>query len=85
MSASPHRTVDAMGTRCPQPVHMARDAIAGMQVGQVLRVIADDPVVFLDLPDWCADHGHEVISMEQRRDVITAIIRVARTPGRSVA
>ena len=76
MSHRPHRSVDALGARCPEVVDMARDAVAAMQAGQVLEVVADDPVVFLDLPDWCAQAGHAVLSMEQRRDVITTLIRV---------
>ena len=76
MSAGAHRSVDARGERCPVPVHMARDAAAGMRPGEVLEVLADDAMVFLDLPDWCAEAGHEVVSMEQRRDVITTLIRV---------
>ena len=76
MSAAPHRTVDARGTRCPEPMRMAGEAMASMTAGQVIEVIADDPMVFLDLPDWCALHGHHVLSMEQRRDVITTHVRV---------
>lgn len=71
------RRVDARGTRCPEPMRMAEEAALGMRPGEVLEVLADDAMVFLDLPDWCADAGHEVVSMEQRRDVITTLIRVA--------
>lgn len=56
---------------------MVRDAIGDMRPGQVLEVVADDPVIFLDLPDWCSSRHHRVMSMEQRRDVITTLIRVA--------
>jgi len=77
VTAPPHRTVDARGTRCPVPMEMAADAMAGMRSGEVIEVVADDPMVFLDLPDWCALHGHDVLSMEQRRDVITTLIGVA--------
>lgn len=76
MSHAPDRHVDALGTWCPVPVTMAREAIARMAPGQVLEVLADDPMVFLDLPAWCHDAGHEVLSMEQRRDIITTLIRV---------
>lgn len=80
MSApTPHRSIDALGTWCPVPVTMAREAIASMDPGQVLEVVADDPMVFLDLPAWCHDAGHEVLSMEQRRDIITTLIRVSDT------
>lgn len=76
MSAPPDRSVDALGTWCPVPVTMAREAITRMASGEVLQVLADDPMVFLDLPAWCHDAGHEVLSMEQRRDIITSLIRV---------
>ncbi len=76
MSAPPDRSVDALGTWCPVPVTMARETIARMAPGEVLEVLADDPMVFLDLPAWCHDAGHEVLSMEQRRDIITSLIRV---------
>lgn len=83
MSGEPGRRVDARGTRCPEPMRMAAEAITGMRRDEVLAVLADDAMVFLDLPDWCARAGHEVLSMEQRRDVITTLIRVASR--RSVA
>ncbi len=83
MSNAPTRSVDALGTWCPVPLSMAREAAAHMRPGEVLELLADDPMVFLDIPAWCHDHGHEVLSMDQRRDVITTQIRVARDPGLS--
>jgi tRNA 2-thiouridine synthesizing protein A len=81
MSDAPARSVDALGTWCPVPLSMARDAASGLRPGDVLEVLADDPMVFLDIPAWCHDAGHEVLSMEQRRDIITTRIRVAHARG----
>jgi tRNA 2-thiouridine synthesizing protein A len=81
MSDTPAASVDALGTWCPVPLSMARDAVAGMRPGDVLEVLADDPMVFLDIPAWCHDDGHEVLSMDQRRDIITTRIRVAGKRG----
>ncbi len=78
MTGAPDRTVDALGTWCPVPVSMVRRALTRMSPGEVLELLADDPMVFLDVPAWCHDAGHEVLSMEQRRDVITTRIRVGR-------
>ncbi|MGB1627342.1 MAG: sulfurtransferase TusA family protein, partial [Miltoncostaeaceae bacterium] len=47
---APARRVDALGTWCPVPVTLAREAIRRMEAGEVLEVLADDPMVFLDLP-----------------------------------
>ncbi len=81
MSDAPARSVDALGTWCPVPLSMARDAVSGMNAGDVLELLADDPMVFLDIPAWCHDSGHEVLSMDQRRDIITTRIRVAGQRG----
>jgi tRNA 2-thiouridine synthesizing protein A len=75
--SEPARRVDALGTWCPVPVTLARAAAAGLHAGDVLEVLADDPMVFLDLPAWCHDAGHEVLAMDQRRDIITTRIRIA--------
>lgn len=83
MSDAPARHVDALGTWCPVPLAMSREAVARMRPGDVLELLADDPMVFLDIPAWCHDAGHEVLSMDQRRDIITTRIRVAAPDGLS--
>ncbi|MEN9428274.1 MAG: hypothetical protein RLZZ220_2623, partial [Pseudomonadota bacterium] len=37
------KEVDARGLNCPLPILRAKKALAEMQAGQVLRVIATDP------------------------------------------
>ncbi|MSO44837.1 MAG: sulfurtransferase TusA family protein [Thermoleophilia bacterium] len=76
MTGRADRVVDALGTWCPVPVTMAQRATREMRPGQVLHVLADDPMVFLDLPAWCHDQGHEVLQMDQERHIIRTRIRV---------
>ena len=56
---TPDREVDARGLICPLPVLRARKVLLGMQPGEVLRVLATDPMAALDLPHFCAEVGHE--------------------------
>lgn len=56
---TPDREVDARGLRCPLPVLRAAKALREMRAGEVLRVLADDPMAAIDLPHHCAEAGHE--------------------------
>ena len=56
--------LDALGLLCPLPVLKARKRLQGMQSGQVLRVIADDPAAIVDVPHFCAEAGHTLLSQD---------------------
>jgi TusA-related sulfurtransferase len=32
-----------------------------MEPGRILEVVADDPVVLVDLPNWCSGCGHDYL------------------------
>ncbi|MGB3316397.1 MAG: sulfurtransferase TusA family protein [Albidovulum sp.] len=54
--------IDATGLLCPLPVLKARKRLSGMAQGAVLRLIATDPAAVIDVPHFCAEAGHELIS-----------------------
>lgn len=53
--------IDATGLLCPLPVLKARKRLAGMESGQVLRLLADDPAAIVDVPHYCTESGHEFL------------------------
>jgi tRNA 2-thiouridine synthesizing protein A len=53
--------VDARGRLCPLPVLRAEAALAGLEPGQVVEILADDEDALLDVPAWCARQGHEYL------------------------
>ena len=58
------------------PVLRARDRLAGLAPGALLTLIADDPLVTLDVPAFCAREGHEVVaSREEPAGVFALTIR----------
>jgi tRNA 2-thiouridine synthesizing protein A len=57
--------LDARGLRCPLPVLRARERLAGLRPGTVLELLADDPLVTLDVPAFCAREGHEVLATRE--------------------
>ncbi len=70
------KELDARRLLCPLPVIRAQDAIAGMQAGERLRVVATDPGVKNDIPAWCRINGHRVETMEEQDEEILITIEV---------
>lgn len=71
------RTIDALGTWCPVPVSLLRRAAMQAARGDIIVVLADDPLVKVDIPAWCHDQGHEVIAVEDDAGVITTRVRIS--------
>jgi tRNA 2-thiouridine synthesizing protein A len=45
--------LDCLGQRCPLPVIALAKRIRTADMGEVLRVLADDPAAANDIPAWC--------------------------------
>ena len=61
---SPDHTLDAQGLRCPEPVMMVRKTVRGMQAGETLLIVADDPATTRDIPGFCTFMEHELGAKE---------------------
>ena len=57
--------IDATGLSCPLPVLKARKRLSQMQAGQVLRLLASDPMAVVDVPHFCNEAGHEFQGMAE--------------------
>ncbi len=68
-------TLDALGLLCPLPVLKARKRMTTMASGQVLRMLADDPAAVVDVPHFCAEAGHTLVSQSDDDGVLTFEIR----------
>ena len=60
----PDLEIDATGLLCPLPVLRARKALAALPPGALLRVLADDPAARIDLPHFCTEGGHVLVTEE---------------------
>lgn len=54
--------LDARGLLCPLPVLKARKRLQSLPPGALLRVTADDPAAVVDMPHFCAEAGHALVS-----------------------
>jgi tRNA 2-thiouridine synthesizing protein A len=72
----PEILLDLSGLLCPLPVLKARKRLAAMSSGQVMKVIATDPMSAIDMPHFCSEQGHTLI--DQRQDAAAFIFRIRR-------
>lgn len=56
------KELDARGLNCPLPILRAKKALAEMQPGQVLRIIATDPGSVKDFAAFAKQTGNELLS-----------------------
>lgn len=54
--------LDATGLLCPLPVLKARKRLKGLASGAILRVRVDDPAARVDIPHFCTEQGHTLLS-----------------------
>ena len=69
--------LDATGLLCPLPVLKARKRLQALASGTELTVLADDPAAIVDVPQFCAEVGHALVSSDVEGSVQTYIIRKA--------
>ncbi|MBW4708144.1 sulfurtransferase TusA family protein [Roseobacter sp. YSTF-M11] len=69
--------LDATGLLCPLPVLKARKRLQALASGETLTVTADDPAAVIDVPHFCAEAGHVLVSLNDDGPVQTYVIRKA--------
>ena len=73
-------TLDARGLICPLPVLKARKRLGALGPGEVLRLLADDPAALIDVPHYCAEAGHALLSIEETAQGRVYLIRKGAPP-----
>ncbi|RRQ22312.1 sulfurtransferase TusA family protein [Thiohalobacter thiocyanaticus] len=67
--------LDARGLNCPLPIVRAKKAIAPMQTGQVLKIVATDPGSVKDFDAFCKQTGNELVSSSEGNGEYEFLIR----------
>lgn len=63
--------VDVRGLKCPLPVLKAAKRIAPLPSGARFTILATDPLASIDVPHFCTEAGHRLVS----RSVSGAVLR----------
>jgi TusA-related sulfurtransferase len=71
----PDAELDCVGLYCPMPIAMTKEEIEKIEVGQVLKVEADDPAAEEDIKRWAKRAGHKIMKFEKEGTVLTFYIQ----------
>ena len=65
MDITPNQVLDASGLACPMPIIKTKKAVDGMNVGEILKLVATDPGSVSDVAAWTGKTGHELLGHEE--------------------
>jgi TusA-related sulfurtransferase len=68
-------TLDCVGLYCPMPIAQTAKKIKELKPGQVLEVLADDPGIKQDMPNWCKTTGNEFLGIEEEKGIYRVFVR----------
>jgi tRNA 2-thiouridine synthesizing protein A len=69
--------LDASGLNCPLPILRAKKTLAGLEGGQVLRVVATDPGSVKDFEAFAKQTGNELLESGEEGGKFVFLIKKA--------
>ena len=66
--------LDCRGMLCPLPVIRLAAAIAGVEVGRTVAVVAEDPAARPDIAAWCRMRGQEYVGEDLADDGVPRFV-----------
>ena len=69
--------LDATGLNCPLPILRAKKTLAGMESGQVLRIVATDPGSVKDFDAFARQTGNELLASGEEEGKYTFMLKKA--------
>jgi TusA-related sulfurtransferase len=79
MSASPPtKSIDVRGLYCPEPVFRTKMEIERLKIGDVLKIVADDPESEEDISRWVNRNGHQLVSLIKSDKDLEFVIKKAK-------
>lgn len=75
MSVAIAQTLDAKGLSCPMPVLKSKKAIKGIEIGQVLEILATDPGSMNDIAAWTRTTGQQLLESSEDNGIYRFLVR----------
>lgn len=69
------KDLDARGLNCPLPILKAKKALAEMQTGEVLRIVATDSGSVRDFQAFAKQTGNELLASGEEERVFTFLFK----------
>ena len=69
------QTLDLTGLKCPLPILKTKKALAQMQAGEVITVLATDAGAPDDFAAFCRQTGHVLLESTQVGEIFTLVVQ----------
>ena len=70
-----HKEIDTRGLNCPLPILKAKKALADMESGQLLRVVATDSGSVRDFQAFARQTGNELVEQQTTDEQFVHVLR----------
>jgi TusA-related sulfurtransferase len=70
-----HKELDTRGLNCPLPILKAKKALAEMESGQLLKVVATDPGSMRDFQAFARQTGNELVEQSTAADEFIHVLK----------
>jgi len=58
--------LDVRGDCCPYPLVRTKKRVDSLEPGEILKVVADDPVAPQNIDQWSKKSGNKLLAVEQQ-------------------
>jgi tRNA 2-thiouridine synthesizing protein A len=69
------KIIDLRGVSCPWSILKAKSQLTNMKPGEVLEVLASDPMMFEDFPKVLGQSGHHLIEIDEQQGYSRLYVR----------
>lgn len=70
------KDIDVVGKACPIPLISLAKEVRGMQKGQVVRIIGNDPIFESSVVDCCQERGFSILETTRDGKTVTIILAI---------
>lgn len=70
------KDINVLSKACPLPLITLAKEVRGMQKGQKVRILGNDPLFEVTVIDFCHERGHEILETNHDGKKVTIIFTV---------
>lgn len=71
----PDETLDVRGDYCPYPLIRTKKQVELLKSGEILLVIADDPVAPQNIDSWVKKSGNKLLAVRQEGNIFNIYVQ----------
>ncbi len=71
----PDDRLDVRGECCPYPLILTKKKVEQLKSGEILKIIADDPVAPQNIDNWSKKSGNKLLAVRQEGNIYNIFVQ----------